>query len=589
MNYPRPVPLIGDQSSAESRASRVDAWRFTDEQLEVFYDVLYSRRDVRRFRPDGFSEEILHRILAAAHSAPSVGHSQPWRFIIVKSAETRAKAAQLAAKERLLQADKLFGDKKRKMLDLQLEGIAEAPVGIVLCCDRRVDNEQVLGRATYFDADIWSCACAVENLWLAARAEGLGLGWVTLFQSKDLASLLAIPDGVVNLGWLCLGWPDERNTSPGLERHGWSKKIDLEDTVLHETWLNKDLHCGQDTVSAPTGSQITMVRDKVDALLYVPGSLGLLDKTLDRLSYYGVSSSENPVLVLVGCDHNIATHQVSAYSSSVTKEVFEAALNGESLGAAMAMVSGVQVIPVDVGINGAESLRCMRVIPNRHKGDILNEDALDLEDAENIFDKGKALAKEIIMKSKIVLIGDVGIGNTTVAASLASILLDMDGEKCVGLGASADYSMTKNKALLVDKIKLRVASEIKGKDIADEAPLVLVAKAGGADIAFMCGVIFGFAKESGIVILDGYLTSVAGLLASRIDPLVASHLLASHLSKEPTHKLILDELGLEPLYDFRLRAGEGIGATLAWQILRTGLAARSATAKVVEHNLVEKS
>jgi len=586
MNYPRPIPLIGDQSSAESRALQVDAWRFQDEQLEAFYDVVYSRRDVRRFRPDAFSDEILYKILAAAHSAPSVGHSQPWRFIVIKSAATRAKAAQLAAKERLLQADKLSGDKKRKMLDLQLEGIAEAPVGIVICCDRRVDNEQVLGRATYFDADIWSCACAIENLWLAARAEGLGLGWVTLFQSKDLSSLLSIPNGVVNLGWLCLGWPDERNTSPGLERLGWSKKIDLEDTILHETWLDSESPSGQDGVSAPTGHQITRVRDEADALLYVPGSLGLLDKTLDKLSHYGVLPITKPALALIGCDHNVAAHQVSAYSPAVTKEVFEAALNGESLGAAMAIASDVEVIPVDVGINGGESLSCMRAVPAGNKGDLLGSDALDFLDAENIFNTGKVLAKEIAARSKVILLGDVGIGNTTVAASLASILLDLDGERCVGLGASADYAMTRNKALLVDKIKLRVADKLDAKDLLDEPPLSLIAKAGGADVAFMCGVILGFAEESGVVILDGYLTSVAGLLASRIDPLVASHLLASHLSKEPAHGLILNELGLEPLYDFRLRAGEGIGAVLAWQILRTGLAARSATAKVTDHNQV---
>jgi nicotinate-nucleotide--dimethylbenzimidazole phosphoribosyltransferase len=124
----------------------------------------------------------------------------------------------------LRQAAQLAPDAARRLLDLQLEGIREAPLGVVVCCDRRTAAAGVLGRATFPDADLWSCACAIQNLWLAARAEGLGLGWVTLFDPAELAALLALPDGVVTLGWLCLGWPDERPPQPGLQRAGWSRR-----------------------------------------------------------------------------------------------------------------------------------------------------------------------------------------------------------------------------------------------------------------------------------------------------------------------------------------------------------------------------
>jgi nicotinate-nucleotide--dimethylbenzimidazole phosphoribosyltransferase len=106
----------------------------------------------------------------------------------------------------------------------------------VVCCDRRTDAAGVLGRATFPDADVWSCACAIENLWLAARAEGLGLGWVTLFDPAELAGLLRLPDGVVTLGWLCLGWPDERPPEPGLQRAGWSRRLPLYQVVIGERW-----------------------------------------------------------------------------------------------------------------------------------------------------------------------------------------------------------------------------------------------------------------------------------------------------------------------------------------------------------------
>jgi nicotinate-nucleotide--dimethylbenzimidazole phosphoribosyltransferase len=196
------------------------------------HDVIEARRDIRRFRPDPVPQEVLVRVLTAAHAAPSVGHSQPWRFIVVRDPAIRDHAAVLTDRERLRQAEQLDPDAPRRLLDLQLEGVREAPLGVVVCCDRRTAAAGVLGRATFPDADMWSCAAAIQNLWLAARAEGLGLGWVTLFRPDDLAALLDLPEGVVTLGWLCLGWPDERPPAPGLERAGWSRRMPLSEVVL---------------------------------------------------------------------------------------------------------------------------------------------------------------------------------------------------------------------------------------------------------------------------------------------------------------------------------------------------------------------
>ena len=124
----------------------------------------------------------------------------------------------------------------RHLLDLDLEGIREAPLGLVVVCDRRTAAVGVLGRATFVDADLWSCACAIENLWLAARAEGLGVGWVTLFEPGELAVLVGAPEGVETLGWLCVGWPDERPPAPGLERRGWSTRLPLASLMIRERW-----------------------------------------------------------------------------------------------------------------------------------------------------------------------------------------------------------------------------------------------------------------------------------------------------------------------------------------------------------------
>lgn len=128
-----------------------------------------ARRDIRRFRSDPVPDDLLRRILTAAHHAPSVGHSQPWRFVVVREPGTRIRAAVLADQARLAQAARMDADSGRHLLDLDLEGIREAPLGIVVACDRRAPAEGVLGRATFQDADMWSCACAIQNLWLTAR------------------------------------------------------------------------------------------------------------------------------------------------------------------------------------------------------------------------------------------------------------------------------------------------------------------------------------------------------------------------------------------------------------------------------------
>ncbi len=163
-------------------------WRFPRAARAALYDTIGARRDVRRFRPDPVPAQVLQRVLAAAHAAPSVGHSQPWRFLVVDDAAVRERAAVMADAERIAQAAQLDPESGQRLLDLQLEGIREAPLGVVVCCDRRTPAAGVLGRATFPEADVWSCACAIENLWLAARTEGLGVGWVTLFRPAELAA-----------------------------------------------------------------------------------------------------------------------------------------------------------------------------------------------------------------------------------------------------------------------------------------------------------------------------------------------------------------------------------------------------------------
>lgn len=574
MTWPRPQPVIGDTTSAAARAAAPEAWAFDDATVSALHAVLGARRDVRRYRPDPVPPALLRQVLAAGHQAPSVGHSQPWRFIVVSEQATRDRAALLADRERLRQADLLTPDRRARLLDLQLEGIREAPVGVVVACDRRAPAAGVLGRATFPDADMWSCACAIQNIWLAARAAGLGLGWVTLFQPAELAELLHLPDGVETLGWLCLGWPDERPPSPGLERRGWSRRMALDDVVLAERWpadgepASPVSHLAEPAsgpLAGPGPGAVVAGRDSGDDLLAVPGALGVLDATVNRVLALAPEPPDGGTLLLAAADHPVAALGVSAYPASVTADVFDATVRGVSLGAVTARQAGLEVEPVYARTAGPA-------------GDLAGADAMSLGDARALVAEGEALGRRLADRG-LVCLGEVGIGNTTVAAALTSAMLGLPPEQAAGLGASADTAMVERKQEVVARAVAR-ARAAHGGELAD--PWILMASLGGPEIALLAGVTLGAARRRVPVVLDGLVTSAAAALAVRAEPAAQSALVAGQLSSEQAHQAVLADLGLEPLLRLRLRSGEGVGACLAAQLLLTALRARRAAARVSE-------
>jgi nicotinate-nucleotide--dimethylbenzimidazole phosphoribosyltransferase len=564
VRWPRPVPLIGDRTSAAERAADPTAWAFDRATIAALHAVIDARRDVRRYRADPVPNTVLRQVLEAAHKSPSVGHSQPWRFIVVTDQHTRDAAAVLADRERLRQADALEPDRRARLLDLQLDGIREAPLGIVVACDRRTPAAGVLGRATFPDTDLWSCACAIQNMWLTARAAGLGVGWVTLFRPKDLAALLNLPDGVETLGWLCIGWPDERPPQPGLERHGWSQRLPLDAVVFAERWpTDHEPAPPPSHLAGPDQRAVVSARDSGDNLLAAPGALGVLDTTVNRVLALNGAPPTSGTLIVAAADHPVAALGVSPYPASVTADVVAATEAGDSLGAAAARRAGLRV-------------RAERAATTRPQGDLVHVDAMHRADVDELVAAGQTLGREHADHG-LVCLGEVGIGNTTVAAALACVLLEMDGEDAVGLGAGADAAMLARKRDVVRSAADRARST-HGTGLED--PLTALAAVGGPEIALLAGVTLGAAAAGVPVVMDGLVTSLAALIAIRIEPAVQTVLVAGHHSRERAHGAVLTELGLEPLLDLRLRAGEGVGACLAAQVLFTALDMRRAAGRV---------
>jgi nicotinate-nucleotide--dimethylbenzimidazole phosphoribosyltransferase len=574
--WPRPVPLVGDVTAASERAVDPTGWALTTETRAGLYEAIGARRDVRRFRPDPVPAEVLDRVLGAAHAAPSVGHSQPWRFLVVGDPAIRDRAAVLTDRERLRQAALLDEDAARRLLDLQLEGVREAPLGVVVCCDRRAPAAGVLGRATFPDADLWSCAAAIQNLWLAARAEGLGLGWVTLFRPEELAALLGLPDGVVTLGWLCVGWPDERQPTPGLERAGWSRRLQLSEVVLTDRWpADRSPAPPSSRLRAPGPDSVVDARDGADRLLTPPGSLGILDRAVDRVVALGRGNVTGGVLVIAAAEHPVAVHGVSPYGPELARDLVRAAVAGTAVGPTAARAAGLDTWIVDAGLTGDPVPGARTVRPAGPRGDLLTTPAMTDDDTEILLAAGRRLGTEA-GACGLVALGEIGIANTTVAAALAAGLLRTGPGDVTGLGSGADAAMMARKRAVVAGALRRAGGA--GRPLDD--PMVALAELGGPEFAVLAGVVLGAAEAGAAVVLDGFAVSLAALLALQVEPGVQAHLVAGQRSREQGHRLVLEQLGCEPLLDLRMRAGEGVGAALAAGLLLDGLLVRRSAARV---------
>ena len=217
-----------------------EPWRFSAAERDAVYRCIFERRDVRgEFLPDPIDEAVLARLLTAAHHAPSVGFMQPWDFVVVRdpAVKERLHAGFRIAHE---EAAALFDDERaRAYRALKLEGIREAPIGICITCDRDRAGPVVLGRTHQPEMDLYSTVCAVQNLWLAARAEGLGVGWVSILHPDHLRDVLGIPDEIVPVAYLCVGRTRFFHERPELEKRGWARRRDLAPLVAVDGWANR--------------------------------------------------------------------------------------------------------------------------------------------------------------------------------------------------------------------------------------------------------------------------------------------------------------------------------------------------------------
>lgn len=218
---------------------------FDTSDLDAVYRAIFTRRDVRsQFLPNPIPDAVLARLLLAAHHAPSVGFMQPWNFIVIRDAARRREVKALFERANR-EAEALFDGERRKVYSrLKLEGISEAPVNLCVTCDRERAGPVVIGRTHVTDTDLYSAVCAVQNLWLAARGEGIGVGWVSIYREDELKDLLGVPDRLHIIAYLCIGHVAELHSEPELAAKGWRQRLDLQTLVHFDGWQGKEQGSG---------------------------------------------------------------------------------------------------------------------------------------------------------------------------------------------------------------------------------------------------------------------------------------------------------------------------------------------------------
>ena len=206
-------------------------------EREAVYRAIRERRDVRRgFLPEPMPDELLSKLLEAAHNAPSVGLMQPWRFIVIRNLEVRRAIHRIFLDANRQALTHYEGERQQNYAGMKLEGILEAPQNLCIVCDSQSSQGHQLGRRTMPETALYSAVCAVQNFWLAARAEGIGVGWVSILDPEILRAALKIPKRITPIAYLCLGYVEAFAAEPDLERAGWEKRTPLKSVLAFDQY-----------------------------------------------------------------------------------------------------------------------------------------------------------------------------------------------------------------------------------------------------------------------------------------------------------------------------------------------------------------
>ncbi|MES2853670.1 MAG: nicotinate-nucleotide--dimethylbenzimidazole phosphoribosyltransferase [Bacteroidota bacterium] len=537
-------------------------------------EILKSRRDTRHFTEDQVPDVVLEKALQAGHWAPSVGLTDATKYYLIKSPEMKK-----AIKDLFLDYDKkaisLTDNEQQKQAykDLKLEAIEEAPLGLVICYDRSVLNNFTIGTVGSNEAVKFSSVCAAQNIWLSLTEQGYSMGWVSILNYYQFKQLLGLPENMEPLGYFCVGKPaTDYDNQPMLQQLNWKQKQEIplveEITVLHESKVEKVFF---DTKKEMDGAAFAnALQHKIDQKTKPTGSLGILEvlaKQIGMVFQTLEPKITKPNLVVFAADHGIANHGVSAYPQDVTRQMVSNFLIGGAAINVFCKQNKIQLAIVDAGVNYDFPMNTDLISAKIGKGtrSFLQGPAMSKTEVELCFMKGSEIVATIAKTgSNCIGFGEMGIGNTATASVLMSIILELPIEDCVGKGTGV------NDEQLIQKINIlkKCIANYNGSDDLESK----LAYFGGFEILQMVGGMLQAKEANMLILVDGFICSVAFLIAFKKNPSITENAIFCHSSAEQGHQKILDYLGVRSLLQLDLRLGEGTGCAIAFPIIESAVA-----------------
>ncbi|MGX7666824.1 nicotinate-nucleotide--dimethylbenzimidazole phosphoribosyltransferase [Flavobacterium pedocola] len=539
------------------------------------YEILKSRRDTRHFTTDAVPDAVIEKALQAGHLAPSVGLTDATKYYLVTSSEVKR-----AVKELFLEYDakaaSLTDDEKQKTQykNLKLEAIEEAPLGLVICYDRSVLNHFTIGTVGSNEAIKFSAVCAAQNIWLSLTEQGYSMGWVSILNYYQFKKLIGLPEHIEPLGYFCIGKPATNyDNQPMLQQLHWKQKSEkpfvAEINSIHQLENDKEIQLikPDDEVTAVFQSAL---QHKIDNKTKPTGALGVLEQLAGQIGTVFKTLSPKiiqPNIVVFAADHGIANHGVSAYPQDVTRQMVTNFLDGGAAINVFCRQNGIQLSIVDAGVNydfqPVANLIAAKI--DRGTQSFLHGPAMSPDQLLLCFAKGSEIVSAIAQKgSNCIGFGEMGIGNTSTASVLMSIITGIPIEECVGKGTGVNDEKLKFK---IEILRKAIDSYNGEEDLESK-----LAYFGGFEILQMAGGMLEAYKNNMLILVDGFICSVAFLIASKKNPEICNNAVFSHLSAEQAHSKLLNYLNAKAILQLDLRLGEGTGCAVVFPILQSAVA-----------------
>jgi nicotinate-nucleotide--dimethylbenzimidazole phosphoribosyltransferase len=537
-------------------------------------EIIKSRRDTRHFTNDAVPEAVIEKALQAGHWAPSVGLTDATRYYLIKSVEIKKAVKELFLDYDKKAANQTDSDKQKEQYQaLKLEAIEEAPLGLVIGYDRSVLNNFTIGTVGSNEAIKFSAVCAAQNIWLSLTEQGYSMGWVSILNYYQFKQLLGLPEHIEPLGYFCVGKPATNyENQPMLQQLNWKQKSENpfveEIKIVHKE--NKVSPAEQNAKAENSTDLSEALQSKIDNKTKPTGSLGVLEnlaKQIGDVFQTLAPKIEEPTIVVFAADHGIAAHGVSAYPQDVTRQMVTNFLDGGAAINVFCKQNNIKLAIVDAGVNYDFSPNANLIAAKIAKGtqSFLHGPAMSITELQQCFAKGREIVNTIARAgSNCIGFGEMGIGNTSTASVLMSVLTGIPIEDCIGKGTGVTDEKLEQKHRLLKK----AIDEYQGSEEL-EAKLAYF---GGFEIMQMASAMLAAYQNNMLILVDGFICTVAFLIAYKKDSGVIKNAIFCHCSAEQAHIKLLDYLGAKAVLQLNLRLGEGTGCAIAFPIIQSAVA-----------------